>query len=283
MSIAKILVPVNGTAQDVIAIATAIRAAKPFNAHVSAVFVHPTPAEALFPIGIPLTGEAMQAVIDGQTEFMKAAAKAARAILRRVCVGERVELVDVPELREAVTCSFRERTGPFATMIAELASLSDLVVFGQPSHSSQTHEAILEVLLNAQRPVLLASQAPARLFHRVAVGWDGGQCAANATFAAMPYLERAQYVEVISIDHGQSNDLQDVKDYLKLHSISCLTRNLRADHQPIHETLMTRVDASHADTLVIGGYGHSRVRETFFGGVTIEMLLRARMPVFLMH
>jgi len=130
---------------------------------------------------------------------------------------------------------------------------------------------------------LHATEVPDRLFQRVAIGWDGSTCAAHALFAAMPYLRRAQSVEVVTVDRGQATDLQDVKDYLKLHGVSCTTRSLHTDHRPIHETLMTHVEASHADTLVIGGYGHSRVRETFFGGVTIQTLLRARIPVFLTH
>lgn len=283
MSIAKILVPLDGTAQDTIAATIAIRAAKPFNAHVSTVFVRSDPVEALPFVGVPLTGEAMQAIIDGQAEFATTSAKTARATLLRVCDSEGVEFVDVPEWRDAVTCSFRERAGHSAKVVAESASLSDLVVLAQPARSPQSYETILDVLLKAQRPVLHATETPARLFHRVAIGWDGGACAAHAMFAAMPYLRRAQSVEVVAIDRGQCAELHDVKDYLKLHGVACTTRSLHTDHRPIHETLMTHVEASHADTLVIGGYSHSHVRETFFGGVTIETLLHARIPVFLTH
>jgi nucleotide-binding universal stress UspA family protein len=280
MTVAKILVPLNGTSQDAIVAAAAIRAAKPFNAHVSAVFIHPDPADALPPIGLPLTGEAMQAFIDGQTRLATDAAEAARETFVTACRNEGAKFVAAIERSDVVTGSYREYPET-AHVMAELASLCDLVTLGQHIYSPDSYDTILEVLMKARQPVLLCAEVPERLFQHVIIGWDGGICAAHAMLAATPHLERARTVEIVTVDNG--HDLQDVKAFLQLHGVTCSARSLRSDHRPIHETLLEYVETSHADTLVIGGYGHSRVHETLFGGVTIEMLLRARVPVFLMH
>jgi nucleotide-binding universal stress UspA family protein len=281
MSIARILAPLNGTSQDAIAVASAIRAARPFNAHVSAVFAHPDPAEAIPFVGMPLTGDAVLAIIDGQTKLAMAAARSARATLLAVCKDEAAEFQSVPERRGTVTCSFRELVGRPAKVIAEAASLCDLAVSCR--HSPGALETILDVLLQAQRPVLLCSDVPDPLFERVTIGWNGGACAAHALLAAMPYLERAKSVEIVSIDHGHPADLSDVESCLRLHGVLHSTARIETDRRPIPELLLERMKKTGADTLVIGGYGHSRARETLFGGVTIETLLHGGKPVFLMH
>jgi hypothetical protein len=205
MSIAKILVPLDGAAQDTIAATIAIRAAKPFNAHVSAVFARPDPCRSAAPAWRAADGRSDAGHHRRTNRVCGVRGKdSARNIAPRLHRAKASSSWITPSGEEAVTCSFRERPGHAAKVIAELASLSDLVVFGRSARLPQSYETILDVLLKAQRPVLHATEVPDRLFHRVAIGWDGGACAAHAMFAAMPYLRRAQSVEVVTIDRGQA-------------------------------------------------------------------------------
>jgi nucleotide-binding universal stress UspA family protein len=283
VSIASILLPLNGLAEDSIAAITALRAAKPFNAHVTGMFVHPDPAEAVPLLGMPLTGESLQIIVDTQTQLSLAASKAARRTLLAACRREDIAFVEAPGRHDATTCSFQERQGHPAKIIAEAASLADLTVLCPRAGIPESYETILDVLLKARRPVLAATEEPRESFRRIAIGWDGSACAANAMFAAMPWLELARSVEIVTIDRDPDSDLGNLDSYLKLRGISSTATNLKADRHAVHEVLIAYARRSQPDMLVIGGFGHSRVRETLFGGVTIDVLLHARVPVFLTH
>ena len=101
-----------------------------------------------------------------------------------------------------VTVSLREVQGNFADQLTMAARLSDLIVFGPMREGDQAGlaEAFVQVLVETDRPVLRATDAPPDGFARkIAVGWDGKTAAATAVSAAMPYLKKADSVEILSI------------------------------------------------------------------------------------
>ena len=287
MAIAKIVVPVAGVARDAMALAAALTVAKPFNAHVRAVFAHPDPQEAVPNVGVPLSLEAVSAIIDGQEQVAKAGAIAARASLAEAASKAGVKVTSAPQKTPAVTCSFREATGRLPSVIAAATQLSDLVVFG-PLHSPEfadMMEAFLDVLTKTGRPVLVAPREPLGQFARhVAVGWDGSVSASRALIAAMPLLAIAKTVTLLCVREGATPmGTADAKEYLSLHGLSCVENSCGAEKRPVGDALADAAQGCGADLLVLGGYGHSHLRETIFGGVTSSILSRATIPVFLTH
>jgi len=75
----------------------------------------------------------------------------------------------------------------------------------------------------------------------------------------------------------------EAAEYLKLHGLACTERDIDQGNAGVGETLLAQAMASGADLLVIGGYGHSRLRETILGGATIHIISHATMPVLLVH
>jgi nucleotide-binding universal stress UspA family protein len=285
VSIAKILVPATGTPRDEAAISAAIQIAKLCTAHVQVQFVHPDPANAIPMVGMPLSGDVMQAIIDGQTKFAQAAAARARQTLSDVCGRESVSIVDHPEQHDSATCSFRQFWGNADRLIVDAAKLSDLVVFG-PIHwrdSPEMNEAFLDVLRSVRRPVLVANGLAGGRLRKVAVGWDGSVFAAHAICAALPILQRAEQVLLIVVRRAHTLPVptQELKDYLARNGINYMLRMIDASSIPPADTLVT--EAAVADMLVVGGYGHDHLWETVFGGVTAKILADTKIPVLIAH
>ncbi|HWA88775.1 MAG TPA: universal stress protein [Rhizomicrobium sp.] len=283
--IAKILVPVTGAQSDTVALATAFCAARPFNAHVEAVLAHPDPQAAVPQVGVPFSLDVVEAIVRGQEEYARAAETATRGRLAELCGETGARLVEAPECADRVTCSLRNDRGALAAIVPYRARLGDLVVFPPMPCSIDETEAFLNVLTGAERPVLVSSDAPSgRLARSVAIGWDGSRPAARAVSAALPFLRGAERVHVIEVHRGRSPLCDDgIERYLDLHGVRCTRHKASLDAPSVGDMLAEEAACHDADLLVMGGYGHSHLRETFFGGVTSDVLARARMPVFLAH
>jgi len=284
MSIAKILVPVNGAACDAVAIATAIAAARPFASHVELFAIHEDPALAVPLVGVPLSPDTIRSIIEGQTQHGNDAAARARATMREICGREGVRIVPAASRGAAPTCSFRQCWGSVGVGIGNAAALSDLVVLGPLCWDNEQsfNEAFLDVLRDVRRPILVA-RAAAREPKHIAIGWDGSAAAAHAVSAAMPFLERAGSVTVLTIAcRGEvCPTIAPLGDYLTRHGIAFTHREADAGDGAPGDALLA--EAAGADLLVAGAYGHDHLGETLFGGATETLAGRAAVPVLLAH
>jgi nucleotide-binding universal stress UspA family protein len=110
--------------------------------------------------------------------------------------------------------------------------------------------------------------------------------AAWALTAAMPLLVRAQRVILASVQDDASapgGALDDLARELAWHGIAAAARTISSDGRSVAQVLHAAAEAADADFLVIGAYGHSRIRELIFGGVTEALLEGASLPIFLAH
>lgn len=288
MSIAKILVPVFGSAEDSVCLATAFAAAKPFNAHVQALFARPDPREAVVAGGMPVSGSVVQALLEAQDRFAVAAIRNARQSLAAEAEKAQVRIVAEPIAAERVTASYRETTGRLERVMREMLRFCDLVVLppsidGDPD----VHDVLVGILTKAERPVLLAPKAaPAEIGTVIGAGWDGSTSASHALTAALPYLQNAHSLMLVAItpkgkeDDGSANQ---AKEYLALHGVETQIRSVEPNGRGVAGTLLDTAAAAGCDLLVIGGYGHSHLRESVFGGVTQYIIGHATMPVLLAH
>jgi nucleotide-binding universal stress UspA family protein len=288
MTIRKIVAPLTGGERDRIVLASAFAAAKPFQAHVVALFVRPDPAEAMPFFGEGVSSVVAQEIVDVAREAADKAAAVAQASLQDAAIRDGVAVQESPKRTDAVTASFRDVQGNFADCVAAAARLSDLVVFGPLSVGDRPGltEAFEATLVQTGRPVLLSAKAPTQGFGgKIALAWDGSQSCAHAATAALPYLSRAAAVEVLSIKRGapDANALADIHEYLALHDISATDRVIDAGTKPLGETLLETAVSGGAGLIVLGGYGHSRLRQFFGGGVTRHVVSHATIPLFLVH
>ena len=288
MSFVKILVPVAGAERDRFALATAFAAAKPFNAHVVALFVHTDPRETV-PYGeLPLTPDIAQDLIDTAADLEKAASKAARSTLATLAAEAGIRIIGAPQKADAVTVSYAEMTGHLSRALDREALLCDLVVFPpiRETDAPEIHDGFIRALTKLERPVLLSSEkAPEEIGRKVAIGWDGGVACAHALMSALPYLEKAEAIEILSVRNGvhQGRGVESVAAYLELRGLSCSQRVLARGDRNVAEVLLATAADDGCDMLVAGGYGHGRLMESIFGGVTEHIVSHPKIPVFMMH
>lgn len=288
MAIAKILVPVTGSRRDAVALHTAFAAAKPFNSHVAALFVHPDAREAIPYAGVPLTPDVVQSLVDAAEEVARASSKSARATLATAADEARVRILAGPERSDSVTASYSERTGHFSTVLEDASLLCDLIVFPVIAHGDNpdVHDGFTRTLIRTERPVLLSPEsAPSSIGRKIALGWDGGMTAARALSAALPWLEKAQTVQIFCFrrSHRASPDAEAVKTFLSLHGVVAKANTVDAGSHAVGELLLEHALSAGSDLLVMGGYGHSRALETMFGGTTQHIVSQPRLPVLMMH
>ena len=289
MSIVKVLVPVTGSKRDAVALATAFAAAKPFGAHVKAIFCHPDPREAAVPYAeMPLAPDVVQELVDTARDLASAASKSARSTLASAAQDAQVRIVAAPQMAETVTASFEEKVGHVNTCIELSAQLCDLIVFPPIGEDDpdELHEAFVRTLTKTERPVLLCADiAPSHVGQNIAIGWDGGMAAAHALSAALPYLRKANSVKLYTVKDrsGPSEELEEVKTYLSLHGVAVTTGVIERGAKSVAEHLTDAAASAGCDMLVVGGYGHSRMVETVFGGVTQFVASHPRIPIFMVH
>src|SRR5262249_31766833 len=138
------------------------------------------------------------------------------------------------------------------------------------------------ILLQTGRPVLVVPDtvAPLRL-RRVVVAWKDTRECRRAVRDAVTFLQQAEEVLLVGIDEGESDSaanraLSGVAGYLLRHGIAATHEVWRQARGPVADELLRLVQDEKADLIVAGAYGHSRLGEWIFGGVTHE-LCRAEM------
>lgn len=286
MTIAKILVPVNGSEHDELAIEAAIQFAGPFNSHVKVLYVHPDPTRAIPVIGAPLSGEVVTAIVEGQSRTAQSAAKRAHEALSRICDRYRVPILSEPKRQASVTCSFHRAMGNFEYLVGQEAALSDLVVFGSLRWHDNTelNETFLKTLRTALRPVLLVNQTPIGNFKNVAICWDGSLHAAHAVTASLPFLVQSTSVDLLTVSRGKkcSVDTSEVLEFLALHGVKVHVETVESA-LPIGRALLEAAGNCGCNLIVLGGFGHSPVLETILGGVTDFIASHSKIPILMSH
>jgi nucleotide-binding universal stress UspA family protein len=183
--------------------------------------------------------------------------------------------------------------GGAANAFARLARTFDLTVAAQaePRHGMPGDLIVQAALFDSGRPVIVVpyiQQDPLKL-DRVMVCWDGSRTAARAVADAMPLLEFAKSIEVVTVSNGKGNGsgakqagAEDVAQHLMRHGLKAEIKPIVADSD-IATTLLSHAADTGADVMVMGGYGHSRLREFILGGVTRGILASMTVPVLMSH
>jgi nucleotide-binding universal stress UspA family protein len=170
------------------------------------------------------------------------------------------------------------------------ARYADLVVAAQPEPGDGRAKALAgELVLSVGRPVLFVPYAGrfTTLGKRILVAWNASREAARAVSDALPLLARADSVQLVafdpaSADHGEV-PAADVALYLARHGVKATAARQSAPGLDIGSQILSRAADTGADLVVMGGYGHSRLRELVLGGATRSMLEAMTVPVLMSH
>ena len=174
--------------------------------------------------------------------------------------------------------------------LLDVARLSDLILIQQPepgnARPSDAH--LEEVLLQSGRPCLIVPYTgTARVpFRNVTVAWDGSRSAARALGDALPFLRSAARVEVVEVATGFVPDGAArgarLIAHLEAHGIAARHRTL-VSPLPFAQAILSHMADEGSDLLVMGAYGHSRLREALLGGASRDMLGCMTVPVLMAH
>ncbi|MBL8782035.1 MAG: universal stress protein [Alphaproteobacteria bacterium] len=286
MSYRKILVPLTGGERDPHVLNAAFEVAKAFGSHVSGVYVRPDPSEVLPYLGEGISAGVIQEIMDASREASNRAAAVARGTLDRLAKAAGAPVHQPAQA--GIGASFHVREGLSEEVLVEEARLSDLVVFDTPADATETvlRAAMESVLINGRKPLLLVPHRPAPIVGaKVAIGWDGGAAAAHAISAAIPLLARAEAIEILNVTSGPIDTVQldRLRDYLRLHGLAAVEHGINPGGQSTAIALTEAAQRTGARLLVIGGYGHSRLRELVLGGVTRHVFANVTMPILMAH
>lgn len=187
--------------------------------------------------------------------------------------------------------SFSALPGEAGDLIGAAARLYDLTIVLQPDSDKETFDNSIpqEVLFQSGGPVLFIPhihKAPLAS-KRVGIAWDGSRLAARALRDAMPFLEQAQTITVISVNESRLAPV----DLSSAAVVACLARGglkaratrLMADQASIEQIILSVASNESLDLMIMGGYGHSRLQERFLGGVTRGMFQSMTLPTLMSH
>ncbi len=273
MSIKHILVSLDGQRNLAATAQTACDTAADYGAHVTGFYVIPrvsipTYAESRIP------EEIVRAHDEAARKDAEAAGKEFKAIADAAgCSNDWLAVKGYPE-----------------SLVIDRARYSDIVIMGQARASKPSpHSVAVEnsVIMGCARPVVMIPKdgLSGRLGERVVVAWNGSREAVRAINDAMPLLEKATSVSVLTIDPGKDDgDVPgaEICQYLARHGVQAEASTVKSKNSTT-ETLLAHAKDNGANLVIMGAYGHSRLREFVLGGATYNMLQYADVAVLLSH
>lgn len=279
MAYKDLLVKVDESEASAARIDAAIALADRFNAHLTALYLIP---EIALPVAVEgYVGGNLQANIDKQEEEKAAA----------VLDGFR-------QAAGAYDIEFDTRTDKslianFADQLGLHSRYADLLIIGQPDVTASVPYGPPpeDVVLNTASPVLVVPFIGPQqsIGKRAMVAWNASKESARAVKNAMPFLEQADTVDVVTFraregvySHGPLPGA-DIALHLARHGINVDVQQLDGGDIDVGNTLLSHAADRGSDLLVMGCYGHSRLREMVLGGATRTILRSMTIPVMMAH
>jgi len=178
-----------------------------------------------------------------------------------------------------------------ADQIGRMGRRFDLVIVGQPERQKSLPDEVVDegVLFESGRPVIFVPfiQKGGMTLDRIMVCWDGSRAAARAVGDAMPFLKKAKQVEIVIVADkpGKKDEIPgaDLGQHLARHGLKVDVKRITSPEIDVPSTILSYAADSSADLIVMGGDGHSRLREFVLGGATLGLLEAMTVPVLMSH
>jgi len=275
MALRNILVHVSDDSRNDDRIAAACDLAGRNDAVVTGLYVRP------FPVVIPA------APIGGAIPIIEGLSQA----YQRACEDGRKRF-DAIVASSGVQSDWHEDDGDAAECIAAHTHYADLAVVGQWSPDEtpeqQPRDLAALVAMTAGRPALMLPYAgePTLAFERVMLCWDGSREAVRAAHDMLTLLPKGARVDIACIDPDEADDRDpgaDIARHLASHGLKADAHRMSSGDISVADALLSASSDLGSDLIVMGAYGHARMREIAFGGTTRSMLANAPLPLLLSH
>jgi len=213
---------------------------------------------------------------------------------RRECLLQAKVIVDKFQKlmdRHQIKNEARIVDGHLISRLIEQAHYSDLVVVGQENPNDLNDislSAINQLVMSCGRPVLVVPYIGSgqTIGNRVLLAWNESREAVRALHDAMPILKSAQEVIVMNVNSKKTNERRlssDIGVHLARHDINVKISNTISSDLSVGDTLLSRAVDLNVDCIVMGAYGHSRMREVVLGGATRHLLQHMTVPTLFSH
>jgi nucleotide-binding universal stress UspA family protein len=178
-----------------------------------------------------------------------------------------------------------------ADQFARMARRFDLAIVGQAQPEMSTIEQIIgeTTLFESGRPMIMVPyiQKAAFKVDNVMICWDGSRTAARAVADAIPIVGKTGRVEIVIVanERGKEDEIEgaDIGQHLARHGLKVDVHRISGGDIDVADALLSHAADSGADLMVMGGYGHSRLREFVLGGVTRSIFQSMTVPVLISH
>jgi nucleotide-binding universal stress UspA family protein len=182
-------------------------------------------------------------------------------------------------------------TSEVPEVLVEYSRLRDLTIVPMPERDYLDQWYAESVIFGSGRPTVILPHERKRsgsfALDTVIVAWDFSRAATRAVADAMPVLEKAKRVCVLTVTKEKAIDTRrsgpELAKHLARHGVDVVLDEVDAGGRGIGDVLEAHVEYRNADLLVMGAYGHSRLREFVLGGATKSMLTRPPSPIFMSH
>ena len=185
------------------------------------------------------------------------------------------------------SASWREEDGRQNAVVGMSGRVYDLIVVEQPEKLASIAEATLEdALFESGRPVMMVPKAVGpTMGDTIAVAWNGSTETALTVALAMPFLQQAKHVVVVTVgpqhmpEPGPAGE--ELARTLEGHGLEVSMRTAVGRQKPQGESFLKEAMAAGADLLLKGAYTQSRIRQMIFGGATRHIIMESRIPVIM--
>ena len=290
--IKHILVPSNGLEANLLE--DAFKLARPFSAHVDVLHVGWEATREMHFYDNRLSPEMLDAMISQAQREADKIASAAKRTFQEITTAASVPVTIRPISSDCVTAEWRKIAGPVAQVFGVEARAADLTLLSRPTDKFADLDILEVALFESGRPVLLRAGDLTRLNSSIVIAWDGSQAAARAVAGAQGFITRAGMVTILIAQGDNTPDAaiagrphprsEHLAKHLAWHGVKASVLTVKQDGRSVGETLAAAATEMNAGLLVMGGYGHSRLREIILGGATRYMLNHPiDCPVLLAH
>ncbi|HEY7764323.1 MAG TPA: universal stress protein [Aestuariivirgaceae bacterium] len=251
-----------------------------FEAHLTGLYVIPGPA--LYPAMGPYASPEMIDVVTGHFEE------------RSKEIRNKVELMVKPAGIPFEWRELRSVDPDISSTVSEESRTADLIVLSEPDPNSSMgveRDFVVNVVIDSGRPVLILPHTgrPQLKLEQIICGYNGSRESARAIHDALPLLKLASDVRVVWVDPSKTPHSAgtlpgaDMAVSLSRHGVHATAEAMPTSGEDAGEALFTRAQDIGASLIVMGAYGHSRLREYIFGGATRSALSQMRVPLLMSH
>jgi nucleotide-binding universal stress UspA family protein len=276
MHLVRLLLPIDQHGTTEACAASAFTLAQRFRMRLEMLHPCPPPWQRL-PYSSELSPYAVQELIE--IEHQQAAVEKRNA--KKWCQKQ-------SKVRPKVKVEFATLEGLVTTLVARHARMADLSVVPSMTKAGGVfwREVLDGALFYSGRPMLVVPDAIGEHPGTVVIAWKDTPEAVRAIAAAAPFLAKAKRIRLVAVaeeDEGSDASVEAMADFLTQAGLNVLVSRIAREERDTGEVLVQEAAMEKGAMLVMGAYGHWRLRERVFGGTTRSVLHKTTVPVLMMH